>query len=117
MHWLLPDARVVNDLLPILALFVIVFAVWAWSRAMRAREVATTICAEVCAGHELQFLDGSVSLVAIRLARSTDGRLALRRVYQFEFSRGGYNRERGRIWLVGSRVDRLEFEHPLPGLT
>ena len=84
---------------------------------MRAREVATTVCVQVCRSHDLQFLDGSVSLVAVRLARAPDGRLALRRVYQFEFSRGGYTRERGRVRLVGSQLDGLEFELPPPGPT
>ena len=80
---------------------------------MHAREVATSMCAQLCTSHDLQFLDGSVSLVALRLARSPEGPLRIRRVYQFEYSRAGYDREKGRLSLLGARIDRLEFEHPL----
>lgn len=82
---------------------------------MHAREVATSMCAQLCRCYDLQFLDGSVSLIAVRLARMPEGALRIRRVYQFEYSRGGYDREKGRLSLVGARLDRVEFDHPLSG--
>lgn len=79
---------------------------------MRAREVATAMCARLCMSHDLQFLDGSVSLVALRLARTPEGRLRFARVYQFEYSLAGYDREKGRLGLLGARIVHLEFDPP-----
>lgn len=84
---------------------------------MRAREVATAMCAKLCMSHDLQFLDGSVSLVALRLARTPEGPLRIARVYQFEYSRAGYDREKARLGLLGARIVHLEFDDPPPGVT
>ncbi len=48
-----------------------------------------------CRAQGLLFLDDTVALDRIRLARDGDGRMRLRRVYRFEYSDTGTNRRRG----------------------
>jgi hypothetical protein len=64
----------------------------------------------VCAGEGVQLLDDTVMLVSLRVAREGSGRVALRRVYQFEFSDTGDNRLGGAVTLAGSRVATLYLE-------
>ena len=45
-----------------------------------------------------------MSLDSLRLARSDEGRVMLRRVYDFEYSDTGDNRRRGSVVLLGHRV-------------
>ena len=71
----------------VLALFL--FGGWFWVDSMRVREVALEAGRRACAAEGVQFLDWTVAVVKIRIARSVDGRLRLRRIYEFEFSDTG----------------------------
>jgi hypothetical protein len=77
---------------------------WFWLDSLRAREIATAVCRHVCERQHLQFLDGTVSLKALGLARNSRGRLQIRRVYRFDFSEDGLSRCQGRAVTVGSEV-------------
>jgi hypothetical protein len=48
-----------------------------------------------------------VAVVKIRIARSGDGRLRLRRIYEFEFSDTGNNRLQGSVTLLGTQLIAL----------
>jgi len=52
----------------------------------------------------LQLLDDTVAISSLRLARNDDGRLLLRRVYDFEYSDTGDNRRHGSVVMLGHRV-------------
>ena len=49
-------------------------------------------------------------LASMRLARDVGGRVALRRVYHFEFSDTGNNRLAGDVTLNGASVEVLHLE-------
>ena len=95
-----------------LGLFIIAAAYLAWRDSMRARERAIAVCRNVCARHEVQFLDETVALSRLRVCRDRARGLALRRVYEFEFSAEGQTRSSGSITVVADRVDAVY----LPGI-
>ena len=82
--------------------------------SMRAREQAHAGGRRACENNSLQFLDDTVELVSLRLARDEAGRLRLRRVYAFEFSdpllAGGDNRRSGHVTLFRSGIESLTLD-------
>ncbi len=77
---------------------------FAWRDALRCRERAIRVCREACRRYDLQLLDETVSVTALRPAWTRAGP-RIRRVYQFEVSADGLNREVGTVALTGTRVD------------
>ncbi|HEX7339890.1 MAG TPA: DUF3301 domain-containing protein [Rhodanobacteraceae bacterium] len=75
----------------------------AWLDTMRQHDCALTAAQRICARHDVQLLDHTVSLVAIKLRRH-DGRLTLERHYVFEVSLDGHDRHAGRLWLRQGRL-------------
>ncbi len=57
-----------------------------------------------CKTEGLLFLDDTVGLQSMRPVRDAEGRMALRRVYGFEYSDDGDNRRKGSVALLGDRV-------------
>jgi len=102
----------------VLALFL--FGGWFWVDSMRVREVALEAGRRACAAEGVQFLDWTVAVVKIRIARSADGRLRLRRIYEFEFSDTGNNRLRGSVTMLGTQLIALYLtprEDAVPNVT
>ena len=85
---------------------------WLWVDTMRAREVALDAGRRACDSESVQFLDWTVAVVKMRIDRAHDGRLRIRRVYEFEFSDTGNNRLKGSITLLGTQLISL---HLAPG--
>jgi hypothetical protein len=88
---------------------------WFWLDSMRAREIATGICAEYCRSRGLQFLDQTVALKKLRLRRDASGRLRVCRTYGFEFTDSGAVRYPGEAVMLGPRLAELrlaEFSSP-----
>ena len=83
---------------------------WLWFDSMRAREHAVAAGTRACERNGLQFLDQTVECVSVRPARDENGRVALRRVYRFEFSDNGENRRGGSIVTLGGEVESLTME-------
>jgi hypothetical protein len=92
------------------ALAALAVLAWLWFDSMRARERALAAGSRACERDGLQFLDETVECVSLRAARDEDGRLALRRVYRFEFSDDGRNRRSGGIVMLGGEVESLTME-------
>ncbi|MBW7834801.1 MAG: DUF3301 domain-containing protein [Simplicispira suum] len=88
---------------------------WLWFESTRVREIAVARARSQCHVHEVQFLDDTVSLATIRLARDEDGHVALRRTYTFEYSDTGNNRQPGNIVMLGRVVQFLNFSPQLAG--
>lgn len=82
-------------------------AVWYWYASLRAKEQASHAAAEACRRQQLQFLDDTVALQRLALARDAQGRLALRRTYRFEYSHIGDDRRQGFIIVLGARVETV----------
>jgi hypothetical protein len=77
---------------------------------MRAREVALEAGRRACEAEGVQFLDWTVAVNKLRIGRSGDGRLRVRRNYEFEFSDTGNNRLMGSITLLGTQLIALHLE-------
>jgi hypothetical protein len=90
-----------------LAIAALLLTGWAWHASLAARELANRIAADTCTRAGVQFLDGTVSVLKLSLARDGDGRLALRRTYVFDYSEDGYDRRRGFVVLTGLQLDSV----------
>jgi hypothetical protein len=97
-------------MLEAVALVALVVLGWLWYDSMRAREHAVAASSLACERDHLQFLDETVECVSLRPARDENGRVALRRVYRFEFSDNGDNRRAGSIVMMGGEVESLTME-------
>ena len=91
----------------LLGLILLAGGAWLWLDSLKARDGGIAAARGACNSEGLQLLDDTVSLASLRLARSEDGRLMLRRVYDFEYSDTGDNRRRGSVMLLGHRVALL----------
>ena len=92
------------------ALLAIGVAALAWFDGMRARERALDAGRDACDRYELQFLDDTVALARLRLARDDEGRLRVQRTYTFEFSDTGNNRRQGAVVTLGPDLLDLHLE-------
>jgi hypothetical protein len=93
-----------------ISLFLLAALVWLWFDSMRARERALVLGKRSCERDGLMFLDETVHCVSLRFARNEDGRMALRRIYNFEFSDTGNNRRNGSVVMLGGEVESLYTE-------
>jgi len=91
------------------ALLVVAAAGWLVWDTMRARETANDAMREACARNGYFFLDDTVSLLRVRLARDREGRVRVARVYAFEYSDTGHNRRKGSIALLATEVTSLSL--------
>ena len=89
------------DLLFFLFLSVLI---WFWFDSLRAIEIARDAGKQACKRAQVQFLDDTVAGIALTLERDERGRMALRRIYRFEFSDTGDNRRKGSVTQVGHEV-------------
>ncbi|RKZ40455.1 MAG: DUF3301 domain-containing protein [Gammaproteobacteria bacterium] len=85
------------------------FGAWFWYDTLQCQEIAKSFAKQMCAQLQLQLLDDTLALVRLRLKRNHRGRLSLQRVYQFEFSDGGYNRRQGTLIMRGISLEMLEM--------
>ncbi len=87
---------------------------WFLWDSLKAREAANVAIRSTCQQHGLMFLDDTVGLASLKPARDELGRAALRRVYRFEYSETGHNRQAGSITLLGARVLAVAVAVPVP---
>ncbi len=78
-----------------------------WRNTLRAREQAIRVSRAACKTRGHQFLDDTVSLARLGVARGAQGWPLLRRTYEFEFSAVGYDRFVGSVTLFGTRVESV----------
>lgn len=93
-----------------LGLALLVALAWFWMGSLRVREHALAAGRLACMKNGMQFLDDSVALQKITLARNTHGQLRFARRYRFEFSRSGNDREVGWIHTLGEQVETVEMD-------
>lgn len=79
-----------------------------WYDTIRAREAGIRAARDSCAREGVQLLDDTVAFRSLRLGRRDNGRIALRRVYDFEYSGTGNDRYRGSVMLLGTDVVMLD---------
>ncbi|MGB1882311.1 MAG: DUF3301 domain-containing protein [Gammaproteobacteria bacterium] len=97
-----------TDLNFLLALGAIVGA-WTW--LAQGRETADELSSRLCKELAFQRLDQSVTMAGLRIAKS-NGRLRLVRLYRFEFSTNGDNRQEGLVCLFGGKAMWANLAHP-----
>ncbi len=98
------------DFVDLLVILFLAAVGWFVFDGLRALEAARHAGKRACADAGVQFLDDTVSGVALAFGRDAMGRMALRRTYRFEFSDTGDNRLEGRLVLLGSRLESVEME-------
>lgn len=100
------------DAVQVLALVALAASGWFFWDSLRAREIANRAMRAACDARGLLFLDDTVALRSVRPARDGDGRLRLRRVFDFAYSSTGFDRTAGFLVLVGDRVETLDLGGP-----
>jgi hypothetical protein len=102
-------------LLELVALFMLAAAGWLLWENLRARETANAAIRDACRTEGLLFLDDTVGLQSIRPVRGESGRLAIRRIYGFEYSDTGNDRRKGTVTLTGDLVSAVYVGPRLAG--
>jgi Protein of unknown function (DUF3301) len=97
-------------LIQLLFIFLFALLAWFWYDSMQAREQAISLGKRQCLSDGLQLLDETVSLSSLRLRRTSDGQVAFRRVYEFEFSDNGDNRRMGSVTMLGRHAESIHLE-------
>jgi hypothetical protein len=98
----------VTDYVP--TILVLVLAALYWLAAARAKETASRAARNRCQQHGVLFLDDTVALRRVRLRRDDRSAVHLQREYNFEFATDGGRRYRGRVLLLGARVERVDLD-------
>lgn len=93
-------------------LILLSLAFWFWLDSARSREIATGTCKTICRRDQLQFLDDTVSLTALSLARDPRGTVRIRRSYRFEYATSGERRYEGLLVMLGDQVQVLNMDRP-----
>jgi hypothetical protein len=74
------------------------------------RDRAMGLARQNCERLDVQLLDDTVSLKALRVRRDARGNPCLARRYEFEFTSTGERRHRGELLLMGTRLAEFELE-------
>ncbi len=96
-------------MIEITTLLLFLAGAWFWTDSMRAREAALDAGRRACTAEGVQLLDWTVMLKRTRLGRDDEGRVRVKRVYEFEFSDTGDNRIKGSITLLGRELLALNL--------
>ncbi|MBX2883910.1 MAG: DUF3301 domain-containing protein [Granulosicoccus sp.] len=88
---------------------VLVLSLW-WTGS-RARELAIEHARRRCEQDDLQFLDQTVALAGLSLARSSNGMRCLERRYRFECTLQGIHRDHGDVIMRGHRLVRVALPY------
>jgi hypothetical protein len=78
-----------------------------WWRASEQKSVAVAGARAYCKERELQLLDETLVFSRFRLERNLHGKRRLCRVYEFDYSRAGTDRQVGEIVLSGHSILRV----------
>lgn len=96
------------------ALVLLILGAWLWLDSTRVRELAVAAARAACDAENVLFLDDTVAFKSMMLTRNAEGRVQIRRAYDFEFSDTGNNRLRGGVVMAGGRVMLLNVGAPRP---
>ncbi|MCX7171674.1 MAG: DUF3301 domain-containing protein [Proteobacteria bacterium] len=77
---------------------------WLWFDSLKARDAAIAATRRACETEGLLLLDDTVAIASLKPDRDAEGRLKLRRVYEFEYSDTGNNRRKGSVVIQGYRI-------------
>lgn len=92
------------DSLELIGLALLAALAWLWVDSLKAREKAVAATKAACTSEDLLLLDDTVAIKRLGLGRNSEGRVNIRRVYDFEYSDTGNDRSSGSVVLLGERV-------------
>ncbi|MGA0806445.1 MAG: DUF3301 domain-containing protein [Pseudohongiellaceae bacterium] len=78
-----------------------------WWRSSEQKRIAVAGARAYCLERQLQLLDETLVFSRFRIERDRNGRRSLCRVYAFDYSRAGTDRQTGEIVLSGYRILRV----------
>lgn len=93
----------------VILLFLIVTIAVIWFENLRIRERIIHRCKEICRRADLQLLDQTVALVSLSLRRSPTGGVTLFRIYQFDVSEDGTDRQRAYVSVTGKEIHHVRL--------
>ena len=96
----------------LIAVALIAAVVWLWRESLRSREAATRAGRRICAQSDVQFLDETVALAKMSLAWNQ--RMALVRIYRFDYSTNGADRAAGLVVVQRGAVVHAQLADPGP---
>ncbi len=96
----------------LVVLLALALLIWFWWDSTGVRELAIKAAHQACNNARLQLLDSTVTLRQIRLQRDESGKLKFARLYSFEFSETGIQRNYGYVVTLGKRIFRLQLDLP-----
>ncbi|MBF0418216.1 MAG: DUF3301 domain-containing protein [Magnetococcales bacterium] len=80
---------------------------WVWHGSMRARETAMNEARAICHKMAWTWLDETVSLKSLGVARDENGRLHVRRIYTFRYLEAGHLIRDGVVMLLGDVIQTV----------
>lgn len=98
-----------TDLQALLWLLALAAAFYYWWLALGTKETALAATRRYCREVGVELLDDAIALRSFGIARDAACRLRVLRCYGFEFTSTGEERYRGRIVLLGGRVETIEL--------
>jgi hypothetical protein len=90
-------------------LLLTVLGAWFWLGSLKIRELAIAAGRQAAQQYNLQFLDETVAVASLWLARDTLGRMRFKRTYTFEVSDTGSDRLQCSLTMLGQHVARLDM--------
>ena len=103
------QAQRVDIMTEFVVILVLLGFAWFWQDSLRVREMAIALAKDFCAKENVQFLDGAVAAVSMRLKRDGRGRVVVARNYQFEFTDTGNNRLQGTMIMLGHTLETMHL--------
>ena len=100
-----------NALLDLLIISVPLLGILLWWTGSRAHELAVQHARRACQQQQLQFLDQTVALRRMRLARGTSGAYGVQRDYSFEFTDYGDFRDVATVSMHNDSLLKVHFPY------
>ena len=103
-----------NEILILIALFLIVWYLWS---GIRSKEIACKAGETHCQQLEVQFLDQTVERRQLRFTKDSRNNPCWFRSYHFEFATNGEHRYQGKIEMYGHHLKSITMDpYPEPNL-
>ena len=103
------------ELSDIFRLSVLFFSGWYWLKAREIKDVALRAVRDHCKKMDVALLDESVVLKGFWFKRDRRGMMRQWRSYFFEFSSDGDDRYKGKVILLGNKLESVHLDpHRLP---
>jgi hypothetical protein len=95
------------DLENIFVLLVLLLIGWYWLKAREIKEIALIGVRNYCEKLDVELLDETVVLRGLSFKRDNSGKMRHWRLYAFEFSSDGDSRYKGRVTMLGGKVESI----------